>query len=167
MICWSDAFVLGYPAMDDSHREFVDDLRALLTAPDDGLAAALDVFAIHLANHFAREEGWMNASEFPARQCHADEHAAVLKSVNEVQAMLGDTAQASRRFLVARELALELERWFPAHADYLDAALSHWMSRRAHGGAPVVLRRSAAVQAGESPLGNATGPTDPRKGQGE
>jgi hemerythrin len=163
VISWSDAFVLGYPAMDDSHREFVDDLRALLLAPDDGLAAALDVFGVHLASHFAREEGWMNGTEFPARQCHADEHAAVLKSVGEVQAMLADPAQASRRFRVARELAQELERWFPAHADHLDSALSHWMSRRAHGGAPVVLRRSAAIQAVDSPLGNAT---DPRMGQG-
>jgi hemerythrin len=160
MIDWSDAFVLGYPAMDDSHREFVADLRALLTAPDDGLGAALDGFAAHLAEHFAREEGWMNATEFPARECHADEHAAVLKSVGEVQALLADAGQASRRFGVARELAAELERWFPAHTDYLDAALSHWMSRRAHGGAPVVLRRGAAVQA-------ATGPSEPRKGQGE
>jgi hemerythrin len=161
MIHWSDAFALGYPAMDESHREFVDDLRALLTAPDEGLGAALDVFAAHLTSHFSREEGWMNATEFPARECHADEHAAVLLSVREVQAMLADAAQASRRFGVARELALELERWFPAHADYLDSALSHWMSRRAHGGAPVVLRRSAAVQAAE-----ASEPTEPRKGHG-
>jgi hemerythrin len=167
MIDWSDAFVLGYPAMDKSHREFVDDLRALLTAPDDGLGAALDSFANHLAGHFAREEGWMSATEFPARECHADEHAAVMKSVGEVQALLRDTAQSSRRFLVARELALELERWFPAHTDYLDSALSHWMSRRAHGGAPVVLRRSAAVQAGDSPPGDATNPMGPSKGQGE
>jgi hemerythrin len=164
MIEWSDAFVLGHPAMDNSHREFVDDLRALLTAPDEGLGAALGALAAHLVSHFEREEGWMNTTEFPARQCHADEHAAVLKSVDEVQALLADAAQASRRFRIARELALELERWFPAHADYLDAALSHWMSRRAHGGVPVVLRRNAAVEAVDLPLDNAMDPTRPRKG---
>ena len=38
----------------------------------------------------------------------------------------------------------ELARWFPAHADYLDAALSHWLFKHRHGGKPVILRRRLA-----------------------
>jgi hemerythrin len=157
MIDWSDALVLGYPAMDNAHRTFVDDLRTLGAAPDAGLTPALEAFATHLALHFAQEEGWMRDTDFPAAQCHADEHAAVLKSVSEVQAVLANEEQGAGRFGLVRELAAELARWFPAHTDYLDAALSQWISKRSHGGVPVVLRRGAAQSAAE--------PT-PRKGHG-
>jgi hemerythrin len=90
VIDWSDALVLGFPAMDNAHRTFVADLKALCAAADDGLASALDVFAVNLAVHFAQEEGWMRDTDFPAAQCHADEHAAVLKPVSEVQAVLAN-----------------------------------------------------------------------------
>jgi hemerythrin len=157
VIDWSDALVLGFPAMDNAHRTFVADLKALCAAADDGLASALDVFAVNLAVHFAQEEGWMRDTDFPAAQCHADEHAAVSKSIAEVRAVLADEEQGADRFALVRELAAELARWFPAHTDYLDAALSQWISKRAHGGVPVVLRRGAA-QAGAEPA--------PKKGHG-
>lgn len=78
----------------------------------------------------------MEDTQFPARQCHIDEHAAVMKSVREVQALLarGDTTHC-------RSLADELARWFPGHADYLDSALAHWMCKQRLGGKPVVIRR--------------------------
>jgi hemerythrin len=78
----------------------------------------------------------MTETGFPARDCHVDEHAAVLRSLEQVQALLasGDGSEC-RRF------AQELARWFPGHADYMDAALAHWMCKRRLGGKPVVLRR--------------------------
>jgi hypothetical protein len=36
----------------------------------------------------------------------------------------------------------ELIQWFPSHADHLDSALAHWISKLRTGGRPVVLRRS-------------------------
>jgi hemerythrin len=44
----------------------------------------------------------------------------------------------------SRALARELARWFPRHADYMDAALAQWMAKRRLGGIPVVLRRGSA-----------------------
>jgi len=69
-----------------------------------------------------------------------DEHAAVLASVREVQALLSQGVAPQ----VARDLTQALVDWFPGHADYLDASLSQWMSKRTHGGTPVVLRRGVA-----------------------
>ena len=137
---WSDHFVLGYPAMDRTHQEFVDCVAALQRADDAGLAACLQAFADHAVAHFRQEEQWMFETDFPASQCHADEHAAVLKSVREVQALLAERGDVA----VVRELVKALVDWFPGHADYLDAALSHWMAKRSHGGAPLVLRRGVA-----------------------
>ncbi len=139
---WSDAFLLGYGPLDDTHREFVDTVQAMLVASDADFAACLDAFAAHAREHFGSENEWMEKHEFPARRCHIDEHDAVLRSVAEVQALV-----AQGRFDVGRRLAQELVRWFPMHATHLDSALAHWMSTRQLGGKPVVIRRGVAVSA--------------------
>jgi hemerythrin len=133
---WSDAFLLGYAPMDAVHREFVDTVDALLAASDAQMLDKLDAFASHATAHFRSEDDWMNETLFPARQCHIDEHAAVMKSVGEVRALVavGQVEQG-------RSLARELARWFPGHADYLDSALAHWMCKQRLGGKPVVIRR--------------------------
>ena len=138
-ITWTDAFTLGYGPMDAVHQEFVDLVAQLQTAPETDLPRCLDVFAAHAQAHFDLEDGWMRDTEFPARDCHVDEHAAVLRSVHEVREVLakGDVANC-------RRLADELARWFPGHADYLDSALAAWMCKRLYGARPVVLRRRAA-----------------------
>lgn len=144
---WSDHYLLGFPAMDRTHQEFVVCVAALQCADDADLAPCLQAFADHAVAHFEQEEQWMAETDFPASQCHADEHAAVLKSVREVQALLHDPAHADRVNVVVRNLTQALVDWFPGHADYMDAALSHWMAKRSLGGAPVVLRRGVATAA--------------------
>ena len=140
-LVWSDAFLLGYGPMDTVHEEFVEIVSAMVKGPDEGLLASLERFAEHARSHFGTEDQWMKETEFPARECHTDEHAAVMSSVEEVLALArsGNTAQV-------RPLAQELARWFPGHADYLDSALAHWMFKRSHGGKPVVLRRLNLTQ---------------------
>ncbi len=137
---WQDSYLLGFNAMDDTHREFVDCVAALQTAEDADLTARLADFERHAAAHFEQEGQWMTSTTFPAAQCHIDEHSAVLSSVREVLALLA----AGPRPAIVRDLTAHLVAWFPGHADYMDAALSHWMSKRAHGGIPVVLRRGVA-----------------------
>ena len=135
-LAWNDRLLMGYPAMDAEHREFVDLVGALQRAADDELLPLLEAFAAHAERHFSSENEWMTETAFPARDCHIDEHAAVLRSVAEVRAL----AEAGNLALV-RSLAAELARWFPGHADYLDSALAAWMCKQRWQGQPVVLRR--------------------------
>jgi len=133
---WSDRYLLGYGPMDDTHKEFVSCVDELLNVPDAELAAALERFTDHARRHFDEELELMQGTAFPATDCHADEHAKVMESVAEVKELLarGNTA-------IVRALAAELVRWFPGHADYMDAALAQWVVRKKAGGVPVVLRR--------------------------
>ncbi len=135
-LTWHDGLLLGYQPMDDVHEEFVRVVAALQAASDADRSRCLDAVAEHAQRHFDEENAWMESTQFPARQCHIDEHAAVMKSVREVQALLarGDARQC-------KPLADELARWFPGHADYLDSALAHWMCKQRLGGKPVVIRR--------------------------
>jgi hemerythrin len=134
---WSDRYLLGHRDMDKTHREFVECVAALQSAEDAELAECLAAFEAHAIDHFEQEQCWMENAAFPATQCHVDEHIAVLKSVQEVQEILRNGGAVQ----VVRELARALADWFPGHADYMDASLSQWLSKRSHGGAPVVLRR--------------------------
>lgn len=140
VMMWQDSYLMGYGAMDATHHEFVDCVAALQTASDADVSARLDDFARHAVAHFEQEKQWMESTAFPATDCHVEEHAAVLASVLEVQVILQDGAGRQQ---VVRDLAKALADWFPGHADYMDASLSHWMSQRSHGGVPVVLRRNA------------------------
>ena len=136
-LTWGDHLLMGYAPMDDIHQEFVDLISQLETADDAQLPALLQAMEVHLQHHFAEEDLWMNSTAFPPRDCHIDEHAAVLKSVAEVREKLaqGDVA-------VCRSLIAALADWFPGHATHLDSALAHWLFKQRFGGKPVVIRRS-------------------------
>lgn len=135
-----DDLRLGFTPMDDTHEEFLSLLDTLLAAPDEGVSDALASMQAHSREHFALEERWMAETGFPAGDCHADEHAAVLASMEGVgRRVTGGDIEA------ARSLARALADWFPGHVDHLDSALAHWMCKRTMGGTPVVLRRKVKV----------------------
>lgn len=139
---WSDDLLLGHAEMDDCHRAFVRQLEQLQLAGDARLESLLDQFIEHLQAHFAHEEQMMRDTDFPPRQCHMDEHAAVMRSVCEVRYRLAD----GDRQLV-RALARALADWFPAHTHHLDSALAHWVNKRRLGGKPIVLKRNLGLSA--------------------
>lgn len=138
---WGDQFLLGYTPIDEVHQEFVDLTGQMQRAEDAALPALLAAFTVHLKQHFGMENEWMVTTEFPPRDCHMDEHAAVLESVEEVQALL-----AQGNVAICRDLVEHLAQWFPRHADQLDSALAHWMFSKTMGGKPVVLRRGLSLR---------------------
>lgn len=138
---WGDQYLLGYGPIDEVHEEFVDLVGQMQRADAASLPALLDTFAVHLHSHFQMENTWMEDTAFPPRQCHMDEHAAVMESVQAVQGLLaqGDVD-------TCRDLVDQLALWFPKHADQLDSALAHWMFKQRMGGKPVVLRRGVPLR---------------------
>lgn len=137
---WRDDYALGYDAMDDTHREFVACVDALLRAEDTALASALDAFAEHAHRHFAGEDLAMQQTAYSSAGCHVDEHAAVLKSLEEVRVAL-----AQGHTQVVRAFARALADWFPEHASVMDMGLARWLVQHRLGGSPVVIRPRSAV----------------------
>lgn len=127
---------LGYQAMDDIHEDFIEIIDSLKKNTDEHLLNNFHYLASHLIHHFKQEDEWMIETEFPPQKCHIEEHAAVLKSLHEVNELLeqGNT-------LIARRFIEELENWFPAHAIHLDSALAHWMCKKRFGGKPVIIAK--------------------------
>lgn len=135
---WTDARLLGYKPMDDIHEEFYRVTQGLLIADESTVLEALKAFQRHAVEHFEQEDQWMRSTEFPPRDCHIEEHEAVLKSTREVIEMVSDGRAG---LPLVHDFAVYLFQWFPGHADYLDSALAAWMSKQTFGGKPIVLRR--------------------------
>lgn len=138
-LIWSDARLLGFTLMDEAHEEFYIVALQLVACTDENAASAMAQFEKHVVSHFALEDEWMRSTNFPPRDCHMDEHTAVLKSVTEVKEAV-DQGHAGADLV--RRLGTSLFEWFPGHADYLDSALAAWMTKQTMGGKPVVLRRT-------------------------
>jgi hemerythrin len=139
---WNDEYAVGHDSMDATHREFVECVDALLRAEDDALAAALEAFAHHVRAHFAEEDLAMRQTAYGSAGCHIDEHAAVLKSLQEVH-----EAFAEGKVQVVRGFARALADWFPEHARVMDMGLARWLVQRRLGGSPIVLHPRQAATA--------------------
>ena len=139
-ISWSDSMLVGFKPMDDEHIAFVEMIEQMQNAAADDLPMLLDQFADVAHSHFDSENKMMEETQFPPRQCHIDEHMAVLNSVTEVRELL-----AKGHFNIGASLVNELAKWFPGHVTHLDSALSHWICKQQLGGKPVVIKRSLNV----------------------
>jgi hemerythrin len=135
-MAWDDHFTLGYGPIDHIHREFVHILARLQISVDDDQAPLMDELLTHVRAHFDEENRWMRETVFPPRECHIDEHAAVLASIVEVRELVGQG-----RHDVCHSLVQALADWFPGHAAHLDSALAQWMFKRKFDGKPLVLHR--------------------------
>lgn len=140
-LTWNDSLLLGFGPMDATHHEFVACIAKLGKAMPCDVSDHMAGMLHHLTGHFEEERQWMIQTDFPAAQCHLDEHDAVLRSARAVMALVEESSNVAE----AHRLATALASWFEGHLLYMDSALSHWMSKRAHGGAPVVIRRDLAA----------------------
>lgn len=139
---WDDNLLVGQGQMDDEHKEFVTLIEALLHAPDHAASGCLDVVIHHATHHFAEEDRWMSELDFPARQCHMDEHAAVLRSASAIRRRL-----SAGDHRAARSFAQQLAAWFPAHVQYLDSALATWICKLTWDAKPLVFRGQGRTHA--------------------
>lgn len=113
---WSDHLLLELPAMDDTHREFVDLLARVEGACDDTLMADWAALVAHTVTHFGQEDAWMLESGFASGNCHSTQHRIVLQIMEE--------GLKRADFAIIRQHAQELAIWFPQHAQSMDAALA-------------------------------------------
>lgn len=141
-VSWNDSFQLGYAPMDSIHEQFVSIVARLQIAVDADQALVMDELLDHTREHFEVENKWMHETAFPPRDCHIEQHEAVLTSIIEVRTLIDQG-----RHDVCRSLAHALADWFPVHATHLDSALAHWMFKRKFNGKPLILHRRSTAEA--------------------
>lgn len=116
---WSETLALGVPAMDATHREFVELLADVVAATDSAVLDRWHQLVTHTDEHFSREDHWMKETGFSSTNCHSTQHQVVLHVMHE-----GARRGATGELAVVRQMADELAIWFPHHAQSMDAALA-------------------------------------------
>jgi hemerythrin len=118
-IKWSQDMSLGVADMDAAHKEFLEDLTALLTMPDDQFAPAFMTLIGKVEKDFHEEEELMEEMDYPGLQGHREQHARVLAALHHVapHVMGGDLT-------LGREAAELLPQWFLFHLSTMDTALA-------------------------------------------
>jgi len=116
---WSDDLLTGDVRMDDTHREFAEQLSALTRTPVAEQLERYQAFLGHTVAHFAQEDRWMQATGFAPTNCHSDQHAMILETMQAVVAhyLQGETDIINR-------MAEALGEWFAQHAVSMDAGLA-------------------------------------------
>jgi hemerythrin len=134
----SSSLTLGDPVLDQEHAELQRLIDALRQAAPAEAMGALDALRAHAASHFGQEDGDLRRLGGANATCHLDEHAAVLRSLDEVRAVLGRPQPSAD--LVGR-LAAELTRWLPEHVQAMDASIASVRTKERFGGVPVQISR--------------------------
>ena len=119
-LLWSEELVLGLPAIDQTHVEFVELLAATEMADDDQLLQRLQALTDHTVDHFGREDQWMAATAFAPVNCHGMQHRVVLQTLDE----LLRRGREEGDLALVRSILPELGKWFAQHAQTMDAALA-------------------------------------------
>jgi hemerythrin-like metal-binding protein len=116
---WSDSLLTGDARMDETHREFAEQLGALLATQEADQLPRYREFLAHTIAHFAQEDRWMLATGFTAGNCHSDQHAMILETMQAVVRHYekGETDIINR-------MGEALAEWFDQHAASMDAGLA-------------------------------------------
>lgn len=116
---WSENLLTGDARMDHTHQEFAHQLNTLLATPVADQLPVYQAFLNHTVAHFAQEDRWMQATGFAPTNCHSDQHAMILETMQAVVAhyLQGETDIINR-------MAEALGEWFAQHAVSMDAGLA-------------------------------------------
>ncbi|NEX22297.1 hemerythrin family protein [Thiorhodococcus mannitoliphagus] len=117
---FEERYVLGVPAMDRNHREFVDLVNRMAEASNATFAYLFSEMVQHTHAHFAAEEVMMRETAFSASDEHRDEHRRVLGELDWFCSRL----QQGHISLARAYVVDQIPGWFKEHALTMDTALA-------------------------------------------
>ena len=117
---WDDArHTLGTDEMDNTHREFIAQVAALIAADNAEFPALFQALVNHTREHFTTEGQLMRASKYKGLPEHESEHHRVLGELQQ----LNRTLKRGHLPLVRAYVKEGLMEWFDTHLAMMDAAL--------------------------------------------
>lgn len=117
---FAEVYALGDPALDVSHREFLELCRAAANARGASFAERFQALFAHTRAHFADEEARMLAAAYPAYGEHRAHHQHLLGDMDRFcQRVAAGRSSMARAWLID-----SLPCWFDLHARTMDSALA-------------------------------------------
>lgn len=118
---------LGVTELDDSHREFVVQVKALIAAGDAQFPVLFAALIAHTRDHFMAEGRMMRDARYPGLSIHESEHHRVLGELQQ----LNRTLKRGHLPLVRAFVKQGLPEWFNTHLTMMDAALVSHLQKQA------------------------------------
>jgi hemerythrin len=130
---WDEArHTLGMDEMDNTHREFIAQVAALIASSNDDFPALFQALINHTRGHFTAEGQLMRASKYKGLPEHEGEHHRVLGELLQ----LNRTLKRGHLPLVRAYVKEGLMEWFDTHLAMMDAALVMHLKKAMSADAP-------------------------------
>ncbi|TAJ81275.1 MAG: hemerythrin [Gallionellaceae bacterium] len=124
---WNESrHTLGMGEMDNTHREFITQVAALIAASNAEFPALFQALINHTREHFIAEGKLMRESKYRGLPEHEGEHHRVLGELQQLNRSL----KRGRLPLVRAYVKEGLPEWFDTHLSMMDGALVMFLKRR-------------------------------------
>ncbi|HVI50300.1 MAG TPA: bacteriohemerythrin [Candidatus Sulfotelmatobacter sp.] len=131
-IQWSDAYILGIPAVDAEHKGLADLVNHFFAQAEQGagsndLGATLNQLIDDTRSHFRNEESLLDRSNYPLLAQHSTEHDRLLLQMSHFQQAYQEGQPT------ARELTIDtvefFRHWLLSHIQREDAAYKPYVMK--------------------------------------
>lgn len=117
---------LGMEEMDNTHREFITQVDALISASNAEFPALFQALVTHTREHFTAEGRLMRESKYRGLPEHEAEHHRVLGELQQ----LNRTLKRGHLPLVRAYVKEGLPEWFDTHLSMMDGALVAYLKKQ-------------------------------------
>lgn len=124
---WNDArHTLGVNEIDVAHRQFIEQVAALIAASDADFPPLFQTLVTHLREHFIVEGKLMRESKYQGLGVHEGEHHRILGELQQLNRSL----KRGRLPLVRGYVREGLPEWFDTHLVMMDGALVAFLKKQ-------------------------------------
>ena len=124
---WAEArHILGEEEIDSAHRDFINQVSVLITAPDANFPALFQALVTHTRDHFIYEGKIMREAKYQGLGVHEGEHHRILGELQQLNRSL----KRGHLALVRAYVREGLPEWFDTHLLMMDSALIAFLKKR-------------------------------------
>jgi hemerythrin len=133
LLQWSDSLSVGYPAIDEQHKELIRRISGLLGAMRVGqgkaeLESVLDFLGAYVVEHFGDEQKLMQRFRYPGYAAHKALHDAF---INDVTALRRDLVANGPTAAGAIQVQRRVVDWTVSHIGQVDQQLAAYLRAQA------------------------------------
>lgn len=130
LFIWKPSYEIGVLELDHDHRQLVGLINELYEAMKIGhgyelINQLIDRLLKYSAEHFANEEGFMRASNYPHLEAHAREHDEFRSRIGEM-----DRDRREGQLLPSTEMLSFLCDWLKTHILESDKDVGRFIKRK-------------------------------------
>lgn len=128
-IQWRESLSIGVEAIDDQHKELLQQFDSLLSACKEGkaigeLVGLLDFLSGYARTHFNDEEAIQRRHRYPEYEDHKKDHEAFIVRIKALQKEISEDRVAVHHVMETNSMLL---KWLTTHISVVDKRLGNFL----------------------------------------